>query len=469
MFSQVSHQAYEQAIDPTKPNERAFFRAALTAVATEARPIITLAVPLTSGLLISTFVGLTDTFFLGPLGAVPLAAVSLTTSVLILLFSSLYGFMGPIGYLIGTAYGAGDTQKISQVVKHGAAIGLGTGIFGFVLMALALLALPYLGQPREVLEIITPYWLFISALLIPFCVGLAYKQFYDSMNKAWTGVALTLVAVLINIPLTYILVTGQFGLPAMGLTGAGAAGFISTTIGTGVMIAHFYLTPAHAPYHVKMDWSKTAFFDHVREGLPMGIQYLFEGGAVAVAGMLIGLLGATALAANQIVFSVAGLLYMVPLGMSAAVGIRVAQAAGGGERKRARSIGFTGMGLVSLWTVAFTIVLMTSGAWVASQFVTEAAVIAIAGLMFVSMGAMQIFDGIQSVGVGALRGIFDNRYPTVVSLVAYWLISLPLSFLFGFVLGWGAPGVWAGFGVGLIVASILLVRRLNRQADVPQN
>lgn len=467
MFSQVSRQAYEQAINSERTNEFTLFQTVLATVGAEARPIITLAVPLISGLISSTFVGLTDTFFLGPLGEVPLAAVSLTTSVMILLFSALYGFMGPIGYLIGTAYGAGDAQKISQIVKHGAAIGLGTGLVGFLLMAGALFALPYLGQPQAVLDIITPYWLFISALLIPFCVGLAYKQFYDSMDKPWTGVALTLVGVLINIPLTWVLVTGQFGLPAMGLAGAGAAGLISTTIGAAVMIAHFYLTPAHKPYHVKMAWRKEAFLDQMREGLPMGIQYLFEGGAVAVAGMLIGLLGATALAANQIVFSVGGLLYMVPLGMSAAVGIRVAQAAGSGERRRARSIGFTGMGLVSIWTVTFTVILVTSGTWVASQFVTEAAVIAIASLMFVSMGAMQVFDGIQSVGVGALRGIFDNRYPTVVSLIAYWLISLPLSLLFGFVLGWGAPGVWAGFGTGLVVASILLVRRLYRKADEP--
>lgn len=199
----------------------------------------------------------------------------------------------------------------------------------------------------------------------------------------------------------------------------------------------------------------------------MGVQYFFEGGAVAVAGVLIGLLGAAALAANQVVFSVMGLLYMVPLGMSAAVGIRVAQAAGGGEKSRARSIGVTGMALVSLWTVAFTVVLVTSGEWLAGQFVTDATVIAIATVMFATVGAMQIGDGIQSVGVGVLRGVFDNRYPTVVSLIAYWLIALPLSFAFGFVLNWGAPGVWAGFGGGLVVASVLLVRRLWRVTSVP--
>ena len=81
-------------------------------------------------------------------------------------------------------------------------------------------------------------------------------------------------------------------------------------------------------------------------------------------------------------------------------------------------------------------------------------------MLFVVWGLSQLFDGVQSVGVGVLRGLFDNRYPTVVSLIAYWLVSLPLGYAFGFLFGWGAPGVWAGYGVGLAVASALLVRRL---------
>lgn len=432
----------------------------------ESRSLISLAVPLIAGWLGGSFVWLINTYFLGPFGEVPLAAVSLTTSVLIILFSALFGFLGPIGYLIGTAFGAGDATKISQVIKHGAALGFIAGVIGFVFMALALFALPYLGQPPEVLEIIAPYWLLNGAVMIPFCISFVYKQFYDAMDKAWTGVALTLVSVLVNIPLAWILVSGQFGFPAWGLVGAGAASFVSACIGTAVTAAHFYWMPEHAPYRARMNWSRDAFIEQIREGVPMGVQYFLEGGAVAVAGILIGLLGATALAANQIVFSVAGLLYMIPLGMSAAVGIRVAQAAGGGEKARARTIALTGMAWVSLFTVAFTVILATSGEAVARQFVSDAPVIAIATLMFIAIGGMQIFDGVQSVGVGALRGIFDNRYPTVVSLIAYWLISLPLSFAFAFVLNWGAPGVWTGFGAGLVIASVLLVRRLFRMTRV---
>ncbi len=426
----------------------------------EMRPLISLAIPLIAGSMSFTLYGLINSYFLGPFGEVPLAAASLTMSLSIVLYGALFGLVGPIGYFIGTAYGANDSKKISEVIQHGVVLGLGAGLLGFLLMSLTLLILPFMGQPLEVLQVITPYWLLSGASMIPFFMSFVFKQFYDSTNRPWTGTVLSLIPVVVSIPLTWIFVTGQFGLPALGLTGAGISAVLSGLIGVTVMASHFYLTPGHAPYRVISLWRKEAFIEQLREGVPMGVQYFFEGGAITVAGVLIGLLGAASLAANQIVFSVLGLLWIVPIGMSMAVGIRVAQAAGGGEKGRARSIGFAGMALASLWSFLFTGLLIFLGKWVAGQFVSESEVIAIAALLFVVWGFSQIFDGIQSVGVGVLRGLFDNRYPTVVSLIAYWLISLPLGYLFGFVFNWDAAGVWAGYGAGLAVASVLLVQRL---------
>lgn len=428
----------------------------------EARSLVSLAVPLIAGSASFTLFGLINSIFLGPLGEVPLAAVSLTMSVSIILYGALFGLIGPVGYLVGTAFGAGDDKKISEVVRHGAVLGFGAGVVGLALMALALPALPHLGQPAAVLEVITPYWLLSGLSMVPFFTGMVFKSFYDAVNRPWTGTALSLVSVLVNVLLTWIFVTGPSGLPALGLTGAGVSAVLSGTVGALVMAAHFYLSPAHAPYRQAVPWRKAAFAEQLREGLPMGAQYLLEGGAITVAGVLIGLLGAAALAANQIVFSVLGVLWVVPIGMSMAVGIRVAQAAGGGERARARHIGLTGMALASLWSLVFTVLLLVWGERVAGLFVADPEVVAVASALFVVWGLSQLFDGVQSVGVGVLRGLFDNRYPTVVSLIAYWLVSLPLGAAFGFAFGWGAAGVWAGYGVGLGVASALLVRRLWR-------
>jgi multidrug resistance protein, MATE family len=429
-------------------------KTSLKSLQREVKPLINLAVPLVAGSLSFTLFGVINSYFLGLIGEVPLAAASLTMSVSIIIYGALFGLIGPIGYFIGTAYGANDARKISEVIKHGVVLGILAGVIGFVLMALGLLVLPFLGQPREVLDIITPFWLLTGVSMVPFFTSFVFKQFYDSTNKPWTGTALSLIPVVVYIPLCGLFVN------SFGLTGAGVAAVLAGFFGVVVMALHFYLTPAHAPYRVRSQWSRSAFAEQLREGLPMGVQYLLEGGAITVAGLLIGLLGAASLAANQIVFSVLGILWIVPIGMSAAVGIRVAQAAGGGEKQRARSIGVTGMIIASLWSLLFTALLILWGKWVASQFVSESEVIAIAALLFIVWGLSQIFDGIQSVGVGVLRGLFDNRYPTVVSLIAYWLISLPLGYLFGFIFNWGAAGVWAGYGAGLAIASVLLVLRL---------
>jgi MATE family multidrug resistance protein len=432
----------------------------------EVRPLVGLAVPLIAGLATSTAISLTDTYFIGALGELPLAAASLTSSVILILYASLYGFLYPISILVGQAFGAGNNQKIASVMRHGVLLGLGIGILGAVLMAVGLFLLPYVGQPPEVVAIIAPYWLMMALLLIPYCVSLVYKQLFDAIEKPWTGVALTLVAVLINIPLTWTLTSGQFGLPALGLFGAGLASFLATLIGLVMTALYFHFAPALAAYRLPTGWQQGEFAEQVREGSPMAIQYLLEGGAVTAAGILIGWLGATALAANQIVFSVASVLYMIPLGMAGAVSIRIAQAVGGEARTRLRGIGAAGVGLVVLWTAVMTITLAVLGEQIARIFVAEADVIAIAGLMFLVIGLMQVFDGVQSVSLGALRGMLDSRWPTNVSLVAYWLVALPLSWVLGFPLGFGAPGVWGGFGFGLMIAAFLLWRRFHRNTEV---
>jgi len=207
---------------------------------------------------------------------------------------------------------------------------------------------------------------------------------------------------------------------------------------------------------------RNGFAEQSREGVPMGLQYLAEGGALAVAGVMIGLLGATALAANQIVFSVASVLYMLPLGMAGAVGIRIAQVLGAGEAWRVQPIGLTAMGLVTVWTVLFTTVLVVAGGEIAGAFVEDRAVVAVATAMFLAVGVMQVFDGIQSVSLGALRALLDNRWPTAVTLTAYWLLALPFGWLLAIPLGFGAAGFWAGFAFGLAVAALLLLTRFLR-------
>jgi len=433
-----------------------------SALAREGPALARLAAPLVAGLVVSTGMTVVDTVMLAPLGALPLAAVALTGAVLIVLYMALFGFVTPVGLFAGRHFGAGQPAGIGHVARHGAWLALLGGGASALLMAAGLLLLPWLGQPPEVLAILGPYWLCLSALLLPYALGLVAKNLLDAAGWPWAGVLLAVVPVLLNIAFNWVLIYGHLGFPALGLTGAGIASLLAQSIGAGLLWGFVRYAPAlriwwaarrSDPVELRRQW---------REGLPMAVQYALEGGALAMIGLLIGQFGAVALAGHQIAQAVGNTLYMLPLGMAAAVGIRVAQVIGAGEGGRVAAIGQAGLWVVSVWMGAFALLFFFAGEWIASRFIDDPAVIAAAAGIFFVFGFTQLMDGVQSVSLGALRGMLDNAWPTRVSLLAYWGIALPLSVLFGFGFGLGPPGVWGGFGVGLAVAALALAWRFSR-------
>lgn len=425
----------------------------------EVRPLVALAIPVVAGLVGATALGTVDTTMLGPLGEAPLAAVSLTTSVIIIFYAGLYGLMGPVAALVGQAHGAGDAARVASVLRHGMVIaGIG-GTAGTALMAAVLLALPAFGQPPEVLAIIAPYWLAMSLLLIPFCFTLVLKQLLESTDRPWTAAGFMLVPLAVNVPLNWMLIYGNLGFPKLGLTGAGIASLAAYWAGFAAMLTYAMRSPEMAPYRRAFELDGRSLREHLREGVPMTVQYVMEGGSAAVAGIMIGWLGATALAANQIAFAIGGLVYMAPLGLAAAVSIRIAQAIGENDHARLRPIGLAGLAVVTTWMTAFTLLFLFGGRTIASLFVDDPRIIAVAAVLFVTFGVMQILDGVQTVSLGALRGMLDNQWPMRVSLVAYWLVALPVGYGLGIAAGLGPAGVWTGFGVGVGIAAVALTWR----------
>jgi MATE family multidrug resistance protein len=425
----------------------------------EARHLLALATPLVAGLVVSALMGVVDTAMLGHLGAVPLAAVSLTMSVWVIFIAGLYGFLMPIGILAGTAHGAGDAAAIAATVREGRALALRAGLLAALVMAAILPLLPYLGQPPEVVGAITPYWLAICAMMPGFAVSLVYKQVLEAIERPWLAVALAFTAVVFNAGLNYLLIYGHFGLPALGLAGAGIGTAVAIWFTVALQMGVCHRSPVlRARFGgVAADPARRQQLRH--EGLPMGTQYVLEGGSVAVVGVFIGWLGAAALAANQVVMAVGGVLYMVPLGMAAATSIRIAQAIGGDERSRLRAIGIAGLSLVTGWLLVATLLLTVFAEPIARAFIDDLVVIGLATALFFTVGLMQVFDGVQSVSLGALRGMLDSHWPTRVSLLAYWGLAVPLAWVCGIALGFGLVGVWAGFGIGLAVAGAMLLRR----------
>lgn len=428
--------------------------------------ILALAVPIVAGLGASTLLGVTDSIMLAPLGVLPLAAVGVTNAVAIILFAAIYGLLSALSVHVGKAHGAGQGRRIPVILRNGLALGAIVGFCGTVVMLLVWLLLPYLGQPEEVLAIMFPYWVAISFVMLPYSILTAFKTTFEAIDRPWLGTSFAFLAVLINIPLNYSLIWGVGPLPQLGLTGAGIASLAAE--GLALLAAWFFWKYAKSTRKIRLraKISRVEIALVAREGAPLGLMYVAETGAMAVATLMIGTFGAVALAGNQVAMSVGGLLYMLPLGISGAVAIRIAQERGAGHADALRPITWAAMGLAMAWLSTAAIILAFYGRNIAGLITSDLEVIKIAATIFVVFAFSQVMDGVQSTMTGALRGLSDTGFPATVSLASYWVIGMPLGWLLAHQGGMGPAGVWAGFVIALGLASVVLVWRFFGQTKL---
>jgi MATE family multidrug resistance protein len=433
----------------------------------EVAPLVRLAVPIVVSLAAATLIGVTDTIMIAPLGTVPLAAASLTGSAVVLFYAAIYGFLSVLGVGIAEAHGARDPRRIAGLVRNGLVLGALVGLGGTLLMLAIGLAIPLMGQPADVVAALPGYWVSIAVLLVPFSVLMVLRQMFDAIGRPWLGVAFSFLAVAVNVPLNYLLIYGIAGVPGLGLLGAGLASLIAEAV--ACLAAWLYWRRARSlrRMRVRVPVSRSAVGAAGRDGVPLGLAYLGETGAYSLVGIMLGWFGAAALAANQVVNAVGTVMYMLPLGMAAAVTIRIGQARGAGELHRLRPIARAAIGTVVAWTALSTAALFVLREPISRGLASDPAVVAVAVQLFLVVAIMQIADGVQSTAFGALRGLGDGTWPSVSSLVAYWLIALPAAYVAGFHAGLGPSGVWAGFGAGLTVAAVALSLRLSRMVSSP--
>jgi multidrug resistance protein, MATE family len=254
--------------------------------------------------------------------------------------------------------------------------------------------------------------------------------------------------------------------PAYGLAGAGCATFLSRLAALVVIALWLRRDPkvrAAWPQRWLGNYERARWREMLRIGVPASGMLLFESTAFAFSGIMVGWLGAVPLAAHQIAISCASLAFMFPLGLSIAVGMRVSRAVGAGERARLQPIAFGAMALGFGVMGAFALAFWLAGRPIAGWFVTDAAVIALAVQLLAVAALFQLVDGVQVIAASALRGVSDNKVPVTITLVAYWLIALPLGYGLGIAGPLGAVGIWIGIAGGLTFAAIFLSVRYARR------
>lgn len=428
----------------------------------ELRPTLALAAPIILGQISQMAMNLTDSVMIGRVGTVPLAGSAFAGNLFGLFFILGLGMLLPIAVLVAQARGAKDPQEAGELLRHGLVLATAFSFAEILIMAVLGTQLARLGQPPEVVAVAGPFYFVIALSLLPALLFQVLRQFAESMGRPWVPMVIMSAGILLNAGLNWLLIYGNAGFPAWGLTGAGCSTLTSRTLGVVVIVVWL-----RKDQGLRAAWPTTwfaplsfaRFRSMLRLGVPASGQLLFESGAFTAASIMIGWLGAISLAAHQIAISCAAMTFMFTLGLATAASMRIGQAVGAQEHERLRPIGFgalfAGLCCMSLFALVFAV----GGEWLSAQFVNDAAVIALAAKMLIVAALFQLFDGAQVIGAGILRGLTDVRVPTAITFVAYWLIALPGGYWWGVHRGAGALGVWAALAAGLAFAGIFLAAR----------
>lgn len=395
----------------------------------------------------------------------PLAAVSFGGSVFFILFIAAIGVALGMTPLVGELFAQGDRRRSASLLQNGiifyTLLGLGISVIQFAAAPL----LYYLGQPADVVDMAIPYYRMLAYSMPFIMLFFAFKQFLEGVGNTKVEMVVTIAVNLLNIGFNWVFIYGRFGMAEMGAEGAGLGTLLSRMIAPALMIGYFYSRHRYRIYLTGFslrNYSWTTVRNLLHMGLPISLQMFLEASAFVGTGIMMGWLGKEAMSANQIAITLGNCAFMIVLSIGAATTIRISHCYG------ARNIGELSLAakasyhLVLAWNTLAAIVFISLRHYIPTLFTTNAEVIAITAELMFFAALYQLSDGIQNVSVGILRGIQDVKIIMPIAFVSYWLLNLPVGYLFGFTLKMGPSGLFLGFSFGLSMAALLLILRIRR-------
>ena len=438
-----------------------------TTLRQEIRSVVRLATPVAIGQVGMMFMGLVDTMMLGRLSAEALAAGALGNSISIALSIFPMGVLLALDPLVGQAFGAGDPLRVATRFQQGLVVATAMGLPHALLMWWGNIPLQLSGQAPEMVDLASLY----LRALIPgnmfFLLFVAMRQTLQAMSLVRPAVIAVFVANLVNVLANYTLIFGHFGFPALGVLGSGWATSISRFVMLLVLLAAGYRQLRFAFARSSKVWRFRGYRQLLKIGIPSGIHISIELWLFVAVALMMGNLGINELAAPQITFNLAAITFMVPLGISGAAATRVGNAVGRGDAPGARRAAVVCLGLGAAIMSLFALTFLLIPGLLSRLFTEDPEVISVAVLLIPIAAAFQIFDGLQVVSVGSLRGAADTRFPAFIALVGFWLFGLPLGWWFAYPRGLGAAGLWWGLTTGLGMVACLLLIRLRLRFSRP--
>jgi MATE family multidrug resistance protein len=405
--------------------------------------------------------GIVDTIMVGrlPNSAAAIGAVSLGSILFYTVGMFGSGLLLGLDTLVSQSFGAGDVDDCHHSLLNSVYVSLALAPLLMALVWGLSPALQRFGIDPAILQGAIPYLSALTWSTLPLLLYFACRRYLQGMNVVRPVMFALVSANLINLFGNWVLIYGHLGMRAMGIVGSGWATCISRVYMAAVLLLAIFL---HDRRYKTGLHAVTLRVDPVRIralltlGLPAATQITLELGAFAVAAAMIGKLGPIPLAAHQIAINTAALTYMVPLGISSAAAVRVGQALGRQDAHGARDAGWTALLLGAGFMGLMALVFLLLPRFIVRVYTPDPAVM-LTGIALLRVAAFfQIFDGLQTVATGALRGAGDTRTPMVCHLFGYWLVGLPLGYWLCFPLGRGVVGLWSGLCVALILIGIVL-------------
>lgn len=426
------------------------------------KELLRLGLPIIVGQLGMIILSFADTMMVGRCGTAELGAAGFVNNMfnLVIVFST--GFSYGLTPVVGRLYGHGDSSGIGRTLKNALLVNGLTALGLIVLMTVLYLNVHRLGQPEELLPLIRPYYLILLASLLPVLLFNAFRQFSDGITDTMTPMYILIGGNVFNIMANWVLIYGHCGLPALGLIGAGVA-TLSARVLMLVVFALVFL--AARRYRIYRDgWSAGRingedFKALFGMGMPVGLQMGMETASFSLSTIMVGWLGTVALAAHQVMITVGQLGFMVYYGMAAAVAVKTSNYYGAGDFPRIRLTVASGFRMILMLASCLSVFLLIVRNYIGAMFTDDAEVIALAAQLVLPFAIYQFGDGMQCNYSNALRGIYDVKMVTVFAFIAYFVVSLPVAYLFGFVFEWGLVGIWMSFPVGLTCAGVMFWAR----------
>lgn len=424
-----------------------------------------LAAPLVGGQVASVGLNFIDTLMAGRLGPAELAAVAVGASVWSSVGLAIMGVLMALPPSVAQMVGGDRREGIAPLARQAIWLALGLSV---VAMGVAGNVRPLLVALEVEPEIVPTVVGYLSALTwgVPaFCGYFVLRFLSEGLGASRPTLYFGWIGLVVNVFANWVLMYGHLGMPALGAVGCGYA---TASVWWAQLAGIAWYISRRPRYRGLELFSRLEPPDsrRLREllkiGAPIGVALFIEGSLFSVVAVLIGSMGTEAVAGHQVAINFAALTFMVPLGISMAITVRVGFAVGRGDRPGARRAAFAGTALALTSQAVSALVMLLAPRHVARIYTDDPAVITMAASLLFFAAIFQISDGVQVSAAGALRGLKDTRVPMLVTVVAYWLVGLPVGWSLGFRFGLGAGGMWIGMIAGLSVAALLLATRFLR-------